>query len=50
VVLGGLVTTSLVNLYVLPALYLWLKSQPLPDIVTEPIAASEAVKQPAAAT
>ena len=28
VVLGGLVTTALVNLYVLPALYLWLKSEP----------------------
>jgi Cu/Ag efflux pump CusA len=49
VVLGGLVTTALVNLYVLPALYLWLKAKPLPDIVTEPIAVTEEAKQPATA-
>jgi Cu/Ag efflux pump CusA len=29
VVLGGLVTTTVVNLYLLPVLYLWLKPQPL---------------------
>jgi Cu/Ag efflux pump CusA len=46
VVLGGLVSTTLVTLYVLPALYLWLKSEPLPDIITEPITATEQV-QPA---
>jgi hypothetical protein len=28
VVLGGLITTTLVNLYLLPVLYLWLKPQP----------------------
>jgi Cu/Ag efflux pump CusA len=49
VVLGGLVTTTLVSLYVLPALYLWLNSEPLPDIVTEPIPAAE-MMQPATAT
>jgi hypothetical protein len=27
VVLGGLVTTTVVNLYLLPVLYLWLKPQ-----------------------
>lgn len=32
VVLGGLVTTTVVNLYLLPALYLWLKPQPQADI------------------
>jgi Cu/Ag efflux pump CusA len=37
VVFGGMVTTTLVGLYVLPPLYLWLKSDRLPDIVTEPI-------------
>jgi Cu/Ag efflux pump CusA len=35
VLLGGMVTTTLVSLYVLPPLYLWLKSERLPDIVTE---------------
>jgi Cu/Ag efflux pump CusA len=28
VVLGGLITTTVVNLYLLPVLYLWLKPQP----------------------
>jgi hypothetical protein len=27
VVLGGLITTTVVNLYLLPVLYLWLKPQ-----------------------
>jgi Cu/Ag efflux pump CusA len=35
VLFGGMVTTTLVSLYVLPPLYLWLKSERLPDIVTE---------------
>jgi Cu/Ag efflux pump CusA len=35
VVLGGLVTTTLVNLYLLPVLYLWLKPQPLATVDTE---------------
>jgi Cu/Ag efflux pump CusA len=35
VVLGGLVTTTLVNLYLLPVLYLWLKPQPQADITTD---------------
>lgn len=37
VVLGGLVSATLVNLFVLPALYLFIKPVPEPDIVTEPI-------------
>ena len=41
VVLGGLVTTTLVSLYVLPGLYLWLKAEPEPDIVTQPITVAE---------
>ena len=43
VISGGLVTTALVTLYVLPALYLWLKVEPLPDIVTEPLSARATV-------
>ena len=56
VISGGLVTTALVNLYVLPALYLWLNAEPLPDIVTEPLKVgaraqpTEGAPQPAAAT
>jgi Cu/Ag efflux pump CusA len=34
VVLGGLLTTTLVNLYLLPVLYLWLKPQPLASVDT----------------
>ena len=49
VVLGGLITTALVSLYVLPALYLWLKAEPGPDIVTEPLAVEEDM-EPAPAT
>ena len=41
VVLGGMVTTVLVSLYVLPALYLWLKVERGPDIATEPITVAE---------
>jgi Cu/Ag efflux pump CusA len=40
VVLGGLITTTLVNLYLLPVLYLWLKPQPHAALDTEPIAAA----------
>jgi Cu/Ag efflux pump CusA len=58
VIAGGMVTTALVSLYVLPALYLWLKAEPLPDIVTEPLAVgagaatpvTAGAPQPAAAT
>jgi Cu/Ag efflux pump CusA len=35
VVLGGLVTATLVNLYLLPALYLWLKPQPQEDVTSD---------------
>jgi len=35
VILGGLVSATLVNLYLLPAFYLWLKSQPLDDAAFE---------------
>lgn len=44
VILGGLVTTAVVSLYLLPALYLWLKVEPAPAIVTEPIRVEEEVK------
>ena len=44
VVLGGLVTSTLLSLYILPALYLWLKAEPAPDIVTESINVDEAVE------
>ncbi len=44
VVLGGLVTSTLFSLYILPALYLWLKAEPAPDIVTESINVDEAVE------
>jgi Cu/Ag efflux pump CusA len=50
VIAGGLVTTAIVNLFVLPALYLWLKSEPLPDIVSEPITVAADAKQPASAS
>jgi Cu/Ag efflux pump CusA len=43
VILGGLVTSAVVTLYVLPALYLWLRVEPAPDIVTEPIPVEERV-------
>jgi len=46
VVLGGLVTATLVNLFVLPALYLWLKPQPEADMATVPIAEKRKVEQP----
>jgi Cu/Ag efflux pump CusA len=49
VILGGILSTALVNLYVLPGLYLWLKSEPLPDIVTQPITVTTEVNQPATA-
>ena len=49
VVLGGMISTALVSLYVLPALYLWLKEEPLPDIVSEPITVDDEL-EPAAAT
>jgi Cu/Ag efflux pump CusA len=35
VILGGLVTATLVTLLVLPALYLWLKGKPAPDLMRE---------------
>jgi Cu/Ag efflux pump CusA len=35
VILGGLVTATLVTLLVLPALYLWLKAKPAPDLMRE---------------
>jgi Cu/Ag efflux pump CusA len=44
VLFGGMVTTTLVSLYVLPPLYLWLKSERLPDIVTEPDLVTEDVE------
>jgi Cu/Ag efflux pump CusA len=46
VVLGGLVTATLVNLYLLPALYLWLKAHPYEETAAAPVAVSEAVRQP----
>jgi hypothetical protein len=51
VVLGGLVTTTLVNLYLLPALYLWLKPQPQVDITTvETVVVEEPAGVPVGAT
>jgi Cu/Ag efflux pump CusA len=51
VLFGGMVTTTLVSLYVLPPLYLWLKSERLPDIVTDPIPVTvEREVEPAPAT
>jgi Cu/Ag efflux pump CusA len=44
VVLGGLVTATLVNLYLLPALYLWLKAQPQAIDGQEPTAVNSALK------
>jgi Cu/Ag efflux pump CusA len=35
VVLGGLVTSTLVSLYLLPALYLWLKVKPAAEVLVE---------------
>jgi Cu/Ag efflux pump CusA len=51
VLFGGMVTTTLVSLYVLPPLYLWMKSERRPDIVTEAdLVTEEAEVVPAAAT
>jgi Cu/Ag efflux pump CusA len=49
VVLGGLVTTTLVNLYLLPALYLWLKPQPQEDISLEAEPVGRRAAQPVGA-
>jgi Cu/Ag efflux pump CusA len=46
VVLGGLITSTLVSLYLLPALYLWLAPQPLEELAAEPTAV-EATAAPA---
>ena len=43
VVLGGLVTAPLVNLYLLPALYLWLQAHPQSVVERKPAAVKGAV-------
>jgi hypothetical protein len=45
-----MITTALVSLYVLPQMYLLLKAEALPDIVTEPIPAEEDLEAAATAT
>jgi predicted RND superfamily exporter protein len=49
VVLGGLVTATLVNLYLLPALYLWLKPQPQEDVTAEAKSVGKRAEQPVGA-
>jgi Cu/Ag efflux pump CusA len=49
VVMGGLISATLVNLYLLPALYLWLKPQPLPDVASNEIAVEHRDPQPVGA-
>jgi Cu/Ag efflux pump CusA len=45
VVLGGLVTATLVSLYLLPALYLWLKPEVPMDMAMEPVPTMERREQ-----
>jgi Cu/Ag efflux pump CusA len=49
VILGGLVTATLVNLFLLPAFYLWLKPQPQQDVVVDLNAAQVHVRETAEA-
>jgi Cu/Ag efflux pump CusA len=45
VILGGLVTATLVSLLVLPALYLWLKVKPARDLMPEAVGAQTKAEQ-----
>ena len=49
VIMGGLITSTLVNLFLLPAFYLWLKPRPQQDIVAESSASEVHVRETAGA-
>ncbi len=49
VILGGLVSSTLVNLYLMPAFYLWLKSQPHEDMAIDSTASNVHAKELAGA-